>query len=126
MEALQNAQSGGPSEPLSFSQIPTQELHAHLGLTSPKQKSEALARAGTPYIVDLKAGDMLYLPTSWFHEVTSFSDEGDDVHIALNYWFHPPDSALQRFERPYEDITLWNFMQEKVQGAYESLIGGEK
>ncbi|THW26261.1 Clavaminate synthase-like protein [Aureobasidium pullulans] len=127
MEALENAQGeDGPSEPLSFSQVSTQELHSHLGLTSPQKTSDALEKAGKPYIVDLKAGDMLYLPTSWFHEVTSFSDESDDnLHIALNYWFHPPDAALTKFEHPYSDITLWKFMEEKVKSAYNSLVENE-
>jgi len=59
---------------------------------------------------DVNAGDILYLPASWFHEVTSFSKEdndNDDVgnnnnqgHLALNYWFHPPD-APNNFEQPY-------------------------
>ncbi len=49
---------------------------------------------------------MLYLPASWYHEVTSSSlpPLGDQqnlngqkadinkVHMALNYWFHPPDA----------------------------------
>jgi hypothetical protein len=116
-----------PSEPLSFSQISTQDLHSHLGLTTPQTTSSALEKAGKPYIVDLKAGDMLYLPTSWFHEVTSFSDEesSDNVHIALNYWFHPPDATKAEFEKPYADVALWKFMEEKVESAYESLVEKE-
>jgi hypothetical protein len=116
-----------PSEPLSFSQISTQDLHSHLGLTTPQTTSAALEKAGKPYIVDLKAGDMLYLPTSWFHEVTSFSDEesSDNVHIALNYWFHPPDATKAEYEKPYADVALWKFMEEKVKSAYESLVEKE-
>jgi hypothetical protein len=117
-----------PSEPLSFSQISTQDLHAHLGLTSPQTSSAALEKAGKPYIVDLKAGDMLYLPTSWFHEVTSFSDEesDDNVHIALNYWFHPPDAKKAEFGKPYADVALWRFMEEKVKSVYEGLVVDEE
>ena len=47
---------------------------------------------------------MLYLPAGWFHEVTSFSDKGSSMHLALNYWFHPPDNlqpGLAGFDRPY-------------------------
>jgi len=51
-----------------------------------------------PAFCELNAGDMLYMPASWFHEVTSFGDK--DGHLALNYWFHPPD-ALDNFEHPY-------------------------
>ncbi|KEQ65588.1 Clavaminate synthase-like protein [Aureobasidium melanogenum CBS 110374] len=130
-EAFANAQgedSAFPTEPLSFSQVSTQDLHSHLGLTSTQKTSAALEKAGKPYIVELKAGDMLYLPTSWFHEVTSFSDEKseDNVHIALNYWFHPPDAQKPEFEKPYADATLWKFMEEKVKGAYEGLIADKE
>lgn len=120
--------SDAPSEPLSFSKISTQDLHSHLSLTTPHKPSAALEKAGKPYIVDLKAGDMLYLPTSWFHEVTSFADEegSDNVHIALNYWFHPPDAAKAEFEKPYADAALWKFMEEKVKSAYEELIASKE
>lgn len=66
-----------------------------------------------PAFCDVNAGDILYLPASWFHEVTSFGDHGKvdndndgnsrdhgDGHLALNYWFHPPD-APDNFEQPY-------------------------
>ncbi|EPQ31066.1 uncharacterized protein PFL1_01255 [Pseudozyma flocculosa PF-1] len=71
-----------------------------------------------PFEVFLRPGEMLYLPASWYHEVTSSSlppygsddataaDEGSSssgksgagagadqgFHMALNYWFHPPDA----------------------------------
>lgn len=49
---------------------------------------------------ELKAGEMLYLPAGWFHEVRS---EGE--HCALNYWYHPPD-ALE-YKRPYKAHDFW-------------------
>ena len=42
--------------------------------------------------VELEAGQMLYLPAGWFHEVTSFSEAPSQTHLALNYWFQPPDN----------------------------------
>lgn len=42
--------------------------------------------------VELQAGEMLYLPASWFHEVTSASAAAAEPHAAVNYWFHPPDA----------------------------------
>ncbi|KAN0065865.1 hypothetical protein ACQY0O_000996 [Thecaphora frezii] len=63
-----------------------------------------------PIEVFLKPGEMLYLPASWYHEVTSSSlppygsqsDEpgngsasgsgSNSFHMALNYWLHPPDA----------------------------------
>lgn len=54
---------------------------------------------------ELRAGQMLYLPAGWFHEVVSFSDVGDapSPHLALNYWYYAPSRA--RMEEPYEDDT---------------------
>ena len=54
-----------------------------------------------PIIVELTAGDILYLPASWFHCVWSFADT-DDFHIAVNYWYHVPDQ-LGSCENPYKD-----------------------
>lgn len=53
-------------------------------------------------IIDLKPGDVLYLPAGWFHEVSSKGD----YHIACNYWFVPPDkfdsSRMYRDDMIYE------------------------
>lgn len=52
--------------------------------------------------VTIEAGQCLYLPAGWFHEVTSYSTPEHPVHLAVNYWFHPPDQARQGGrERPY-------------------------
>ena len=56
-------------------------------------------------VVHLKAGQSLYLPAGWFHEVTSLS-ANTDYHMALNYWFHPPDK-LSDFNGPYTDNTCF-------------------
>lgn len=48
--------------------------------------------------VTIRAGEMLYIPTGWFHEVRS-TGGGSGGHLAFNYWFHPPDG--QTFEKPY-------------------------
>mmetsp|Transcript_30441 Transcript_30441/g.49227 ORF Transcript_30441/g.49227 Transcript_30441/m.49227 type:complete len:117 (-) Transcript_30441:789-1139(-) len=33
-------------------------------------------------------------------KVTSFSDSTEDVHMAFNYWMHPPD-VPSNYDRPY-------------------------
>lgn len=75
-------------------------------------------------MVELEAGQILYLPAGWFHEVTSYGtseagrkklngeeqdgrykDDDDGLgqcHMALNYWYHPPD-ALENYDHPYQD-----------------------
>ena len=47
-----------------------------------------------------QAGEMLYLPCGWFHDVTSFG-----AHCAVNYWFQPPDR--RDFRRPYTAAAFW-------------------
>ena len=77
-------------------------------------------------MVDLKAGQMLFLPAGWFHEVTSYSTEKtgksehqnikssslEGCHMALNYWYHPPD-ALQAtdYGSPYQ-YDFWKREEE--------------
>ena len=54
-------------------------------------------------------GEVLYLPAGWFHEVTSLNGDDDvhsdtpSVHMALNYWFHPPDNLdpVNGHRKPY-------------------------
>lgn len=61
--------------------------------------------------VELKAGQILYLPAGWLHEVTSFSDDSLQTHLALNYWFQPPDNldpSPAGFAEPYRSVTLYS------------------
>lgn len=100
---------GGKSDlPFNFSRVdtslPEQELRSRFPLYW-----ESLQRGAAVEVV-LRAGEMLYIPAGWFHEVRSRSApsrEGCELnyeperggHLALNYWFHPPDG--DSFERPY-------------------------
>ena len=65
--------------------------------TLEKVRGDYPALDGKPRFRDvvLKAGDALYMPCGYWHEVSS--DGG--VHAAFNYWLHPPDS--RDFRRPY-------------------------
>eukprot|EP00981_Chlorochromonas_danica_P013137 scaffold5903_cov165-Ochromonas_danica.AAC.12 len=40
--------------------------------------------------VDLDPGDVLFLPTGWFHHVTSFASTDSNRHLAVNIWWKPP------------------------------------
>ncbi|KAL3818349.1 hypothetical protein ACJIZ3_004254 [Penstemon smallii] len=42
-----------------------------------------------PFEVTVKAGEMLYLPSMWFHHVTQSPDE-TGLTIAINYWYDMP------------------------------------
>lgn len=111
-------------EPPSFSRIPAALVHQHLGLpTTARLPADVsaddfpdLRKTQAPFVVELNAGEMLYLPASWWHEVTSSSGKGDDeaVHMAFNYWFYPP-TKLDRFEEPYEDTLVWEYFRSQTQ-----------
>lgn len=105
-------------EPDSFSLIKPHVLHEHFGLQcaagahigeSPKPGKSC----PVPLVVELRAGQMLYLPASWFHEVTSTAT--DRPHMAFNYWMHPPDGYMS----PYTDAEVWEAHRRAVLAALD-------
>lgn len=83
--------------PLNFSFVDTTLDEGDLNAKYPKFAS---AKKAT---VEISSGNMLYLPASWFHEVTSYgADEGH--HLAFNYWYHPPDG--DSYDNPYAN-SFW-------------------
>lgn len=111
------------SEPQSFSRIPTSTLHKHFEI-KPAIASSAATNSLTPepgcpqpLVVDLEPGQMLYLPASWFHEVTSTGAK-DAPHMALNYWMHPPDGRT--FDEPYTDTEIWTSIKQRIHSSNEN------
>lgn len=105
--------NGIKRDPPSFSRIPAALLH--LDRVEPielRQRLQEYAESRWPSFlkaqrmsIDLEPGQMLYLPAGWFHEVTSYgSPESQDFHIALNYWFSPPDADPYGDEYWVEDF----------------------
>jgi hypothetical protein len=45
------------------------------------------------HAIDLNEGDILYLPTGWFHQVRSTGCR----HMAMNYWWKPPGWKGEHF-----------------------------
>ncbi|KAM9911879.1 hypothetical protein OXX69_003098 [Metschnikowia pulcherrima] len=100
-------------DPPSFSRVPP--ILAHLDeVTDPEAKKslEEFADREFPGFRDLnklevwlEPGEMLYVPTGWFHEVTSYSSGEDSAHIALNWWFMPPSQGVAN---PYKD-DYWDY-----------------
>ena len=93
--------------PPSFSRIGN--LAGECGKLASPGASCSFPRLGRARMLEfeLRAGEMLYLPAGWFHEVSS-----SGAHCALNYWYHPPrcesDDGPRSggdeqpcFERPY-------------------------
>jgi len=78
--------------PLNFSQVTN---YAQPGKAFPEFKK------AVEEIETLHAGEMLFLPAGWFHEVTSRNNSEDNKqgHMAFNYWMHPGDS--KDFHSPY-------------------------
>ncbi|KAK9868966.1 hypothetical protein WJX84_003684 [Apatococcus fuscideae] len=94
--------------PRNFSQIDLSQPQDQLAKKFPKFPGLKAAQE-----VELEAGQMLYLPAGWFHEVTSFSEAPSQTHLALNYWFQPPDNldaSPAGMAKPYRSEfwpTLW-------------------
>ena len=85
----------GVEPPPNFSRAGT--LDAALSSSS---AAFPLLREAPCLSVTLHAGEMLYLPCGWWHDVVSSGGE----HLALNYWFHPPAvPGGGTFARPYLD-----------------------
>lgn len=82
------------SEPNSFSRIKNTSDHKQLA-DFPKFQN------ATYYDITLKAGESLFLPAGWFHEVKSCGSTVDGVHMAMNYWMAP--STENDFDHPYQD-----------------------
>ncbi|KAL4429824.1 hypothetical protein ABPG77_010941 [Micractinium sp. CCAP 211/92] len=92
----------GPAagDPESFSRVdlnlPEEEL---------KRRFPLFPGKGAALECEVHAGQMLYLPAGFFHEVTSYSTGDSSTHMALNFWFHPPDNLEQgvtaAMEQPY-------------------------
>lgn len=42
-----------------------------------------------PMICRVEAGDVLFLPSFWWHEVQSYPDQDEMINIAVNFWYQP-------------------------------------
>eukprot|EP00928_Gymnodinium_smaydae_P027228 TRINITY_DN21114_c0_g1_i1.p1 TRINITY_DN21114_c0_g1~~TRINITY_DN21114_c0_g1_i1.p1 ORF type:complete len:513 (-),score=62.01 TRINITY_DN21114_c0_g1_i1:14-1504(-) len=89
--------------------------YSTLGSSSSSLPSVPSPLGGQHITARLAAGDLLYLPASWFHEVISHGG-GPGGHMALNLWMAPPHAG-GTFEQPYVD----NFWEEKFQTMCETM-----
>ncbi|KAI8818651.1 cupin-like domain-containing protein [Fimicolochytrium jonesii] len=114
--------------PASFSRIPNAALHA--GAADGDKLSEFPLLEGAAKITfTLEAGEALYLPVGWFHEVASRSEQTNKkgevpLHVALNYWLAPPtkiNSDPEAFANCYED-NFWKNVWEDTEDAIKELI----
>ena len=73
-----------------------------------KESYPDILKANTAFCT-VESGQILYLPASFFHEVVSFGTS--DGHLAMNYWFHPPDG--ESFDAPYSTDFWHNDYQDR-------------
>ena len=117
--AGRGAGGGAEADPPSFSRVDRDGLSEFPRFA----RAHASARVQT----EVRAGEVLYLPAGWFHEVTSTGDGETNRHMALNYWFHPPapggeDASTYAFETPYgsrarqamweDDWAMWEELHQ--------------
>jgi hypothetical protein len=105
-----DAEAPRKEAPDSFSRLSACDLHAALGLVDAPSKDYDHLRDLPHHVIELREGEMLYLPASWWHEVTSQSSDST-YHAALNYWLYPPD-ALDDFAAPYKDKVVFDHLRE--------------
>lgn len=70
--------------------------------THPPMSSELRSEHATPISVTLDAGEVLYLPSLWFHRVAQTGDESGKT-IAVNFWYD------QAYDSRY---TSFRFMEQ--------------
>ncbi|KAL4437367.1 hypothetical protein ABPG75_004506 [Micractinium tetrahymenae] len=118
LEAPQPSPAAAAGDPESFSRVDLHLPDAQLKRQFPLFPGKAAALE-----CEVQAGQMLYLPAGWFHEVTSYSTADSPTHMALNYWYHPPDNlhrgAAAAMEQPYTQ-PFWPAVWEGRRREYEA------
>jgi hypothetical protein len=70
--------------------------------------------------IDIKEGDLLYLPAGWWHQVSSHEGQ----HIAINYWWRPPGwQGLFSIEQQMLADVLLNLKKEQASGSVTGVEG---
>lgn len=67
-------------------------------------------KLSTPIKVEVKAGEMLYLPALWYHQVAQRADEDEGVCVAVNYWydmdFSGPFVSMVNYVRDMTEVVM--------------------
>ncbi len=83
------AKAAAPLNVSSLVDKPPPSNFSAIDTSRPKRdilKEFPLFKNAQPLDVEIRAGEMLYLPAGWFHEVTSYGDASSPLHMAFNYW----------------------------------------
>lgn len=69
-----------PRRTVAWASATPASLHARAKTTHPRD-------AVVPIVVEVKAGEALYLPAMWYHHVEQRRDESGQPAVAVNYWY---------------------------------------
>ncbi|KAK6360150.1 hypothetical protein TWF730_006303 [Orbilia blumenaviensis] len=70
-------------------------------------------KLSTPMRVEVKAGEMLYLPALWYHQVAQRVDEDEGVCVAVNYWYD------MDFSGPF--VSMVNYVRDTSEAVMNSV-----
>ncbi|AMD20544.1 HDL200Wp [Eremothecium sinecaudum] len=113
-----------PSDPPHFSKIPSAVLHMDEikdqelkdKIHQQVQNRWPLLKKANRIYIDVQPGEMLWLPCGWFHEVTSFGNSDNNSHVAVNYWFIPPNGKSMEYPYTASD-RYWTLDYERTKIA---------
>ncbi len=78
--------------PLRFS-VPSVQPFSAVNVSSPDYARHPLFRNAHKVVCEVRAGEIMYLPSFWWHQVTSMPDAEatalDRISIGVNHWYHP-------------------------------------
>merc|ERR1712204_158248 len=70
-------------------------------LSAKQKKKWPLFKNARPMRCNVSAGEMLYLPGSWWHEVVSYGK-----HLTVNFWVEPPaNEAVTGYRDALDDAA---------------------
>lgn len=103
----QQARKKMKCDPMNFSRVDTSLSDDMLASQFPLYLEARSRRIE----VTVEAGEMLFIPAGWFHEVQSSNSDLSNGHMAFNYWFHPAAGATNgsaaSFNHPYSS-DFWS------------------
>ena len=76
-------------------------LTLEVNITDPDLDKYPLFSKAVGIDVELHAGDMLYMPAYWWHEVVSVNR-----NVAVNFWFHCHSKLVENFFAVFEDRVV--------------------
>lgn len=78
-------------------------------------------RHAAPSVAVVEAGDMLYIPANWSHDVHTLCRDG--LAVGVNYWYPATLSELWRDRSSSNITTLWSMLVNRYAAAKASLLG---